>query len=109
MAIQPIDLQTMFSQLANVGKAQAAMRDGQQIQESLHQAKVQQELEENVKSVNESQNMGEESGKIRDENRRGATGGGAKEKPESKAQDGQQNKKDTIRDPALGRNVDISR
>jgi len=108
MAIQPIDLQAIFSQMDKVGKTQAFLKDGQQIQEALHQAKAQQKLEENVKSVNESQNMGEDSGKIKDENRRGAAQDGNREQPDSKAEDKIQEKKDTIRDPALGRNIDIS-
>jgi hypothetical protein len=112
MAIQPIDLQTIFTQLDKVGKTQAFMRDGQQIQESLNQAQAQRKLEENIQSVNETQNMGEEAGKIKDENRRGANAnqGGAWEKTEDLTEEEEEEKKkqDLIRDPALGRNLDIS-
>jgi len=110
MAIQPIDLQAIFSQIDKVGKTQAFLRDGQQIQDSLHQAQTQRKLEENIQSVNESQNMGEESAKIKDENRKGAHAnqGGAKDKQEDSSEEEENGKPDLIRDPSLGRNIDIS-
>jgi len=108
MAIQPIDLQAIFSQMDKVGKIQASLRDGQQLQDSLNQANAQRKLEENIKSVNETQNMGDESGKIKDENRKGAHHEGAKGKAHEEAEDVVKEKKDLLRDPALGRNLDIS-
>jgi len=112
MAIQPIDLQAVFAQVDKVAK-QAMQRDSQQIQEAIQQTQAQKKLEDNVQSVNESQNMGEESGKIKDENRPGAehSGAGGKEKDEDPDDDsGEESKKlsHLIRDPALGRNIDIS-
>ena len=109
MAIQPIDLQTMFSQMANVGKTQAAMREGQQIQESIHQTLVQKKLEENVQSVNEAQEMGKEAGVIKEQKGgSNANQGGAKGKQEEEEEPTKEEKPDLIRDPALGRNIDIS-
>ena len=110
MAIQPIDLQAVFSQIDKVGKAQAFLRDGQQIQDSLHQAQTQRKLEENVQSVNEAQNTGQESGKIKDENRKGAHAnqGGTRENAEDSSEEEENEKPDMIRDPSLGRNIDIS-
>jgi len=99
----------MFSQMDKVGKSQAFLRDGQQIQDSLHQAQAQRKLEENIRSVNEAQNAGEEAGKIKDENRRNANqGGGNKEKQEDSPGEEEQEKPSLFRDPALGKNIDIS-
>ena len=111
MAIQPIDLQAIFSQVDKVGKSQAALREGLQIQESLQNVQNQRKLEENVQSVNQSQNMGEEAETIRDENRQGshANKGEANERQEEENDAPTEDKKpDLIRDPALGRNIDIS-
>ena len=111
MAIQPIDLQALFTQLDKVGKTQAVMREGQQIQDSLQQIQSQRKLEENVQSVNEAQDMGEEAEKIKDEKRRGshANQGGARGKAEEEDDPGAEDERpDMIRDPALGRNIDIS-
>jgi len=109
MAIQPIDLQALFTQVDKVGKNQAMLRDGQQIQDALQQMQTQRKLEENVRSVNEAQKMGEEAEKIKDQNGGGsnANKGGAKGKPEDEAPP-EEEKPDLIRDPALGRNIDIS-
>ena len=111
MAIQPIDLQAIFSQIDKVGKNQAVLREGQHIQDTLQQVQTQRKLEENVQSVNESQKMGDEAETIKDGKGHGAQArqGGAREKPEEEdAAEGEAEKPDLIRDPALGRNIDIS-
>ena len=111
MAIQPIDLQTLFTQLDKVAKSQTLQREGQQIQESIQQIQIQRKNEQNVQSVNEAQDMGEEAGTIKDDNRQGKreNNAGTKEKqPEEEELSEEINKRDLIRDPALGRNIDIS-
>ena len=110
MAIQPIDLQALFAQLGNVGKAQAAIKDGQQMQATLQQAQAQQKLEENVRSVNEAQEMGKDAGTIKDQKGSGSqTGqGGARGKQQNQASLPEDEKTSLIRNPALGRNIDIS-
>ena len=115
MAIQPIDLQALFTQLDKVGKAQAVQREGQQIQEALHQVESQRKLEQNIQSVNQSQEMGKEAETIKDENRRkgnqgtSAKNAAAKGKHEEEDNsEGGEEGRDLIRDPALGRIVDIS-
>ena len=109
MAIQPIDLQALFTQIDKVGKNQAVLREGQQIQDALQQAQTQRKLEENVRSVNEAQEMGEEAETIKDQNGRGshANQGGARGKKEEEESTGDE-KPELIRDPTLGRNIDIS-
>ena len=108
--MQPLDLQALFSQLYKVGKTQAAIREGQQIQEALHQADTQRKLEQNVQSVNQTQNMGEEAKTIKDENRQGGTHAnyGENKKRNNKEGETEEEGPDFIRDPALGRNLDLS-
>jgi len=109
MAIQPIDLQALFTQLDKVGKNQAVLREGQQIQDALQQVQAQRKLEENVQSVNEAQEMGEEAEKIKDDKGHGANQGGGKGNPGENADpDPEEEKPELIRDPALGRIIDIS-
>ena len=110
MAIHPIDLQALFTQLDKVGKNQAALREGQHIQEALQQVQTQRKLEENIQSVNEAQNMGEEAETIKDQKGRGAYAGqgGAKGKQKEEETPEEDEKRELIRDPALGRNIDIS-
>ena len=109
MAIQPIDLQAIFTQVDKVGKNQAALREGSQLHESLQQIQNQKKLEENVQSVNQAQDMGKEAETIRDENRQQADKGTSGEKKNNANDDGDNEmESDKIRDPALGRNIDIS-
>ena len=111
MAIQPIDLQAIFAQMDKVGKNQAALKEGSQLHESLQQIQNQKKLEENVQSVNQAQDMGKEAETIRDENRQSADKGAPGEKKSGENDDdGDDNgiEADRIRDPALGRNIDIS-
>ena len=46
MAIAPIDLQTLFTQLDKVGRAQAAQRESQVLQQSIQGAQLQKKTEE---------------------------------------------------------------
>ena len=111
MAIQPIDLQTLFIQLDKVGKNQAVLREGLQIQEALQQQQSQRKIEEDVQSVNQTQEMGEEAEKIKDDKGHGAyanQGGGKEKAGEEDNTDAEEEKPELIRDPALGRNIDIS-
>ena len=106
MAIQPIDLQALFTQIDKVGKNQAVLREGQQLQEAIQQAETQRKLEENVRSVNESQKMGEEAETVKDQKGRNSSQSGAKGNQEE--EQAEEEKPVMIRDPALGRNIDIS-
>ena len=111
MAIQPIDLQALFTQLDKVGKTQIMAREGQQIQDTLQQIQNQQKLEQNVQSVNQAQNMGEEAETIKDEKRRGfhEKNSGSKEMLSADGEAEEANEaRAFIHDPALGRNIDIS-
>jgi hypothetical protein len=111
MAIQPLDLQTLFTQVEKVGKNQAAQREGLQIQEALHQVQSQKKAEEQVKSVNEAQDAGDGAERIKDGNsrRQPPEQGEGRERPEDGEEEPEkEDRKNLIRDPALGRNIDIS-
>ena len=108
--MQPLDLQALFSQLDKVGRTQAFIREGQQLQDALHQADTQRKLEQNVQSVNQAQNMGEEAAKIKDENRDDTRSDTREENKRSEEEEAAEKevRLSYYRDPALGRNLDIS-
>ena len=111
MAIQPIDLQALFTQLDKVGKNQALQREGLQMQEALQQVQVQRRIEQDIQSVNQSQNMGEEAQTIKDEKRREGRANHEETRAKQNEEDEpveEDERRDMIRDPALGRNIDIS-
>ena len=111
MAIQPIDLQTLFTQLDKVGKAQAAQRDGLAVQQAMQGVQLQRKTEEHIQSVNEAQGAGDGAEKVND--RKQGRGGGAqdgKEQRSAAADDAEDAEAPppVISDPRLGRNIDIS-
>jgi hypothetical protein len=107
MAISPLDLQTLFTQMDKVNKQEAAQRDSAAILQSIHQTRIQQQTDEKIRSVNEAQNTGEGSEAINDEN--GGNAGQEAHHRESKEEPPETPlTEEVIRDPDLGRNIDFS-
>jgi hypothetical protein len=109
MAIQPIDLQALFSQLDKVGKLQSSQKEGLQIQQAIQGALVQQKTEERIQSVNESQDVSQGPEKTKDRSARKGREDG--EPRDGHGQDGSPPETEDpsiIHDPALGKHVDLS-
>ncbi|MDR2403194.1 MAG: hypothetical protein LBD78_04120 [Spirochaetaceae bacterium] len=114
MAIQPIDLQTLFTQVEKVGKSQASQKEGLAIQQALQGVQIQRKTEEQIQSVNETQDTGEGAEKVNDrgprknkEDEEGREKGAQTDAGEAEEGEGEDIRA-IIRDPALGRNIDIS-
>jgi hypothetical protein len=110
MAITPIDLQAIFSQVDKVGKTQAAQREGQTLHQAIQGVQIQRKTEEQIQQVNEAQNTGEGAEKIKDR----ASGheqkqkSGSKNDENKKNEDEQETPPSVLHDPNLGRKIDIS-
>ena len=107
MAISPLDLQTLFTQMDKVGKQNTAQREGAALLQSIQHARIQQQTDEKIRSVNEAQNTGEGSEAIDDKN----GGRAGQENPHGESSDTKEENAelgDKIRDPALGKIVDFS-
>jgi hypothetical protein len=110
MAIQPIDLQTLFTQIDKVGKDQSVHREGAQLQASLQAARVERLEVERDHSVNEARDTGQ-GGAEHVRERQGRRQGGkeffAEDEPEAAdaEEDGDPH---VIRDPCLGKHIDVS-
>ena len=109
MAITPIDLQTIFTQVDKVSRAQLAEREGQALSQRIQGAEVQRKTEEQINQINETQNTGEGADKIKDRNPDGSQrqGGGSKEK-KNKEEKEAEGKLSVVSNPFLGNKVDIS-
>ncbi|MDR0473053.1 MAG: hypothetical protein LBH43_05235 [Treponema sp.] len=107
MAIQPIDLQTLFTQVDKVAKAQIAQKDGLILQQAIQGAQMQRKTEERIQSVNETQNTGEGVEKTGDRGEREQPAGGGRKRQE-RDEESREGGHTVIRDPSLGRNIDIS-
>lgn len=107
MALLPIDLQTLFSQAVQVGKEQAAQKDAPPAAQSLQGAQIVQHQEVRDSSVNETQEQQEGPEQVKDRSRRGAERRKGRQK-DAKPPGVQHPASDVVRDPALGRNIDIT-
>ena len=109
MAIQPIDLQTLFSQLDKVAKTQTAQREGLAVQQTLQGVQIQKKTEEHIQSVNETQDTGDGAEKVKDRGARGHEGGGGRKKAAPGGNtDTEAESPPVFKDPSLGQNIDIS-
>ncbi|GAB1484401.1 hypothetical protein MASR2M78_32190 [Treponema sp.] len=109
MAIQPIDLQVLFTQLDKIGKQQAVLKEGAQIQQSLQGAADQRKLDDQVRSVNKAQDSGEGAERVKDRSPRHERGYSENEKKEkNEKNDAEEDKSEVVKDPSLGKNIDLS-
>ncbi|GHV11019.1 hypothetical protein FACS189491_01530 [Spirochaetia bacterium] len=112
MAIQPIDLQTLFTQMDKVGKDQAVQKEGVAIQQSIQSQQMQKRTDALIQSVNEAQDTGQGTEGINDRNARkrqhDETPGDGGKKPGSGDETAAAENAAVFRDPALGRNIDFS-
>jgi len=109
MAITPIDLQTLFSQVDRAGRFYNAQRDGQAIAQSIQGVEIERKADEQINQVNEAQNTGEGADKINDNSQKQNSGQkGEKRKNEDNEEETDENNRLIISDPSLGRKIDIS-
>lgn len=110
MAIQPIDLQTMYSQMGNVAKQAAHAQQGVQLSQSMNQVEVIKQNAENASKVQKTNN-GSKSGAV-DENGRN------KSDPQQNDRDDEKRRKEDsheisksygLSESYLGVHIDISR
>jgi len=110
MAIAPIDLQALFSQVDKVGKTQAAQREGQTLHQAIIGVQIQRKTEENIKQVNQAQNTGDGAEKVKDRNneREYKKNSGKKNDESKEDENEEENQSSVLNDPYLGKKIDIS-
>ncbi len=111
MGIQPIDLQTLYSQLDKVGKSQIQQTLATQQAREAEMAKNREEAEKSIRTVKETETGGEKAGTVRE--REGSapdaqTGTDARDRKEDKETQAPERPQEVITDPSLGSIVDIS-
>ncbi|MCL1930812.1 MAG: hypothetical protein FWF55_03295 [Treponema sp.] len=112
MAIQPIDLQTMFSQMDKVAKTQTAQREEFAMHQSMQGVHIQKKTEAHIQSVNEAQNTGDDgTDKIKDRpSSRGRRESDEESEKETWEEVSEEDEAQSpfISDPRLGNKIDIS-
>ncbi len=109
MPIQPIDLQTLFAHINQVGKEQAALKEGQTAQQAAHANELIKEMKHQDESVNKSTKTDEDNQKIQDDHGKNHDHASSGESgKENDSTDEQKKKISVFTDPDLGKNIDIS-
>ena len=113
MPLLPIDLQTMFSQMSQIGREQAVQKEVPPQLQAAQAEQIVRKSEHDDKSVNQAREPGEGPEKVREEagrrgrrRGRGARGETAPEKDEDPRERGK-TPPEQFDDPALGHHVDL--
>ena len=111
MAIQPIDLQTMYSQMANIAQNAAQAQDGGKFSEAMQQQNIVRENLEEVDRVSRpaSDESEAESRAVKNDGSSPSHGGGeetGKDKGREKKDEGRER---AVRESYIGRHIDITR
>jgi hypothetical protein len=105
MAIQPIDLQVLFSRLSEVGKEQAAQQAAVTRGQETAASEIVEEAEMQERAVNETEELQDGTENVNDES---GSGSQAQAEGESLAHEETEDEASIFDDPDLGRNIDIS-
>ena len=108
MAIHPIDLQTMYSQMNNVARSVANAQQGAQLAQQLQEGTVIRQNMEQAQAVKKAADNEAKSGFVNDEGRHGSDKQGQHGKNQQQ-DDAEQPKNTVIREAYLGQHIDITR
>ncbi|MDR0551921.1 MAG: hypothetical protein LBG72_07885 [Spirochaetaceae bacterium] len=110
MAIAPIDLQTLFTQMDKVGKEQTAIKDGTALHKAIHGEVQNRKIEERMEGVMEAEQTGEGLSGIQDdkEQRRQQNKKKNNNKNKESEEDAAAAQHSIFRDPAMGTHLDLS-
>jgi hypothetical protein len=104
MAIQPIDLQTLFVRLSQVGREQSAIRDAVAQNQLVTGNEIAQKSQETESAVTQSSEI-PEGPEVVDED---GSGGQHPESERRRRESGEHEDEDVFHDPDLGQNVDLT-
>ena len=107
MGIQPIDLQTLFTQLDKVGKTQFQQTQAAQLQNAMIHDEISRKQAAQKEAVEKTSDIEDEL-EVR-ENDENASSGGQKQKKKDNSENlVQEKEKEYFSDPGLGQHIDIS-
>ena len=108
MSIQPLDLQTLFMQLSQVGKEQAALKEAAHVAQSVQGSEIAKKSEEQNRIVNETRELEDGPDAIKEEEQSGGQRGGDGSEKEQAAAHKERQKRNVFQDPELGTKIDLS-
>ena len=104
MAIQPIDLQTMYAQIQNVAKEAAFHEQGVKLADAMQQADVIEQNKEKAQRVKETS----KASVVNEDGRSSESGERKKKKDKNSADTGEENAP-RLKESYLGQHIDIMR
>ena len=111
MALHPIDLQTLYTQLENVSKGVAFQQQGLQLRDAVQQDNYGKQLTEKEKTVKEAAEEQSETVRVKDQHKRNQDSESSMQKEKKKSEDEQtfieEKRQEGIKDPRLGTLIDI--
>lgn len=111
MGIQPIDLQTLYTQLDKVSKNVAFQQQGVQLQNAIEQEKNAQRKNEKEKAVKETSFDDKENLKVKDQEQQKQSNEFEQKKSKSEADEKSESQLpeyEVIKDPSLGKHFDVT-
>ncbi|MCQ2611484.1 MAG: hypothetical protein MJ169_07010 [Treponema sp.] len=110
MGIQPIDLQTMYSQMSNIAGRVASEQHGAATAQANQQLLAMQQTAENIKTVQKTAENESQTNLVKEDGHNGQSAyGSASSKKQSSENDSQSDDDDTIRENYLGHHINILR
>lgn len=109
MSLQPIDLQTLFVRLSQVGREQSALRDAVAMNQTVTGNEIARKSQETASAVNQSEAVSEGPEKADEDGSGGSREGtGNRRRPSTEEGAPTEDEGDVFRDPDLGRNIDLT-
>jgi hypothetical protein len=112
VAIQPIDLQTLYAQLDKIGKSQVQQQAATQAARDAEMQTNKNDADQKLKSVQTAEAGDEKAGVVHERDgsgkEEGESAGKSPTKKPEKDEENAESEKEIIRDPALGSHIDIS-
>ncbi len=109
MPLLPIDLQTIFAQMNEVGRGEAAQRQAAPAAQALQASQIVKQAEERDNSVNESQQVSEGPEAVNEEEQGGGRRKSAERERRQKKSDEKKAEPKVFKDPDLGHHIDVTR
>lgn len=109
MAIQPIDLQTIYSQMSNVAKNVAHQQNGNQLTQAMQENVAVQQEQERLAQVHKTAENEANTSQVKDKGHQNNSFQNQKNQKKSKEEEPEKKKLTEIRESFLGQNIDISR
>ena len=107
MPILPIDLQTLFSQMNQVGKEQALQKEVPPIHQSLQGMEIAENAKVKDESINQTDQVGEGLEKIKDKEKKKEKENARRKKGKNKEENDSEDK-EIITESYLGHHIDIT-